>query len=289
MYFQASVGINIESTRVSLVYLKASLKGLCLAAHAVYPVENEDPEEKTAEIRKHVTEFLQEHRISSADIFLAIPRDLAMLRYIELPLAVKENLRGTLLYEMEKYVPLPVDGIYFDCQIIAEDKETNKLRVLLVAVKKEFIDPYVNRENPLGSGISGVEISSTAFVDYVSSQPDTASVDPLALLCLGNGHLEVGLVKKRFLVYSRYVRIDQPSRGAPQYPVLEELDLVRKSLPQEQGRLEVLVCGPDAAGVAEMLKGREDIGLRSPGLSGAGIPSDVLAPAYGLALRGSKR
>ena len=289
MYFQASVGINIESTRVSLVYLKASLKGLCLAAHAIYPVEKEDAEEKTAEIRKHVTEFLEEHRISSADIFLGIPRGLAIFRYIELPIAVKENLRGTLLYEMEKYIPLSVDGIYFDCQIIAEDKETNKLRVLLVAVKKEFIDPYVNRENPLGSGISGVEISSSALVDYVSSQPDTASVDPLALVCLGNGHLELSLVKKQLLNYSRYVQIDHPSGGAPQYPVLEELDMLRKTLGQEQGRLEVLACGTDAAGVAELLKGREDIGLRSLDLAGTGIPSDVLAPAYGLALRGIKK
>ena len=289
MYFQASVGINIESTCVSLVYLKASLKGLCLAAHALYPLEKEDPEEKTAEIRKHVTEFLEEHGISSADIFLAIPRDMAILRYIELPVAVKENLRGTLLYEMEKYVPLPVDDIYFDCQIIAEDKETNKLRVLLVAVKKEFIDPYVNLENPLGSGVSGVEISSTALVDYLSSQPDTASVDPLALVYLGNGHLELSLVKKRLLHYSRYVKIDHPSGGAPQYPILEELDVLRKTHGQEQGRLEVLVCGPDAAGVVELLKGEEDIGLRSLELSGTGIPSDVLAPAYGLALRGIRK
>ena len=289
MYFQASVGINIESTRVSLVYLKASLKGLCLAAHALYPLEKEDPEEKTAEIRKHVTEFLREHGISSADIFLAIPREMAILRYIELPVAVKENLRGTLLYEMEKYVPLPVDGIYFDCQIIAEDKETNKLRVLLVAVKKEFIDPYVNLENPLGSGVSGVEISSTALVDYLSSQPDTASVDPLALVCLGNGHLELSLVKKRLLHYSRYVKIDHPSGGAPHYPLLEELDVLRKTHGQEQGQLEVLVCGPDAAGVVELLKGGEGIGLRSLELSGTGLPSDVLAPAYGLALRGMRK
>jgi Tfp pilus assembly protein PilN len=280
LYFQASVGINIESTSVSLVYLKASLKGLCLAAHALYPLEKEDPEEKTAEIRKHVTGFLEEHRI---------PRDLAILRYIELPVAVKENLRGTLLYEMEKYVPLPVDGIYFDCQIIAEDKENNKLRVLLVAVKKEFIDPYVNLENPLGSGVSGVEISSTALVDYVSSQPDTASVDPLALVCLGNGHLELSLVKKRLLHYSRYVKIDRPSGGTPPYPILEELDVLRKTHGQEQGRLEVLACGPDAAGVAELLKGREDIGLRSLELAGMGIPSDVLATAYGLALRGIRK
>ncbi|MHB9098524.1 MAG: pilus assembly protein PilM, partial [Syntrophales bacterium] len=191
MYLQASVGINIEGNRVSLVYLKASLKGLCLAAHAIYPLEKKEPEEKTGEARKFVNEFLKEHRIASADIFLAIPRDSTILRYIELPLAVKENLRGTLLYEMEKYVPLPVSDIYFDCQIIAEDKEANKLTALLIVVKKEVIDPYLDRENQFGAGISGVEINSTALVNYLSYKPNAPNADAYAVVCLGSEHLEL--------------------------------------------------------------------------------------------------
>ena len=100
-------------------------------------------------------------------------------------MAVKENLRGTLLYEMEKYVPLPVGDIYFDYQIIAEDKEANKLKILLVVVKKEFIDPYLDPENPLGAGISGIEINSTALANYLSYKPNTPNADTYAVVCLG--------------------------------------------------------------------------------------------------------
>jgi Tfp pilus assembly protein PilN len=288
LYFQASVGIHIESNRVSLVYLKRSLKGLCLAVHAIHPLIKEDPEEKTAEVRKFINEFLVEHKISSADIFLGIRRDLTILRYIELPLAVKENLKGTLSYEMDKYVPLPVSDIYFDCQIIAEDKEANKLKVLLIGVKKEFIDPYLDRENPLGAGISGIEINSTALVNYFSYKPNTPNADAYAVICLGGGHLELSLVKKRLLCYSRHVEIDKKGGGL-QNLALEELELLRKTFGPEQGRLEVIMCGPDADSVVELLKEREDIALRPMELSGTGIPSDVLAPAYGLALKGIQK
>ena len=288
MYFQASVGVNIESNRVSLVYLKRSLKGLCLAAHALYPFEKEDSGEKTAEIRKLVNEFLREHRIPSADIFLGIQRDLTILRYIELPLAVKENLKRTLSYEMEKYVPLPVSDIYFDCQIIEEDKEANKLKVLLIGVKKECIDPYLDRENPLGAGISGIEINSTALVNYFSYKPNTPNADTYAIVCLGSEHLELSLVKKRLLNYSRHVKIDPKADGLRGL-VLEELELLRNTLGPEQGRLEVVLCGPDAGVVVEMLREREDIVRRPLQLSGTGIPSDLLAPAYGLALKGIQK
>jgi general secretion pathway protein L len=288
LYFQASIGINIESNRVSLVCLKTSFKGRCLAAQAVYPLEKEDPEEKTREIRAHVNGFLREHRISSADIFLGVPRDLTILRFIELPLAVKENLRGTLLYEMEKYVPLPVGEIYFDCQVIAEDKETNKLQVLLVVVRKEFIDPYLDHENPLGTGISGIEINSTAFANYLSYKPITPNADTYAIVYLGREHLELSLVKRRLLHYSRHVKVEQ-KEGSLQCIVPEELELLRKTVGQEQGRLEVVICGPDAGSLVELLKDREDIGFRSLELSGTGIPSEDLAPAYGLALKGIQK
>ena len=289
MYFQASVGINSEDNRVSLVYLKRSLKGVCLAAHAIYPIEKENPEEKTAEIRKVVNAFLREHKIPAADIFLAIPRYLTILRYIELPVAVKENLRGSLLYEMEKYVPLPIGDIYFDCQIIAEDREANRLTVLLIAVKKELIDPYLDRENPLGAGISGIEINSTALANYLSYKPPAATADTYAIACLGGQHLELSLVKKGYLQYSRYVKIEKKDEGNLQSLILEALELVRKTPGLEQGRLEVVTCGADADRVVELLKDREDIGLRPLELTGTGIPSGVLAPAYGLALKGIQK
>ena len=290
MFFQTSVGINIESDRLSIAYLKASLKGLHLAAHAVYSLKKEDPAgEKAEAIRKFVGEFLRENRISSADIFLGIPRDLTILRYIELPIAVKENLRETLRYEMEKYVPLPVDEIYFDCQIIREDKEANKLKILLVVVKKELIDPYLDLSNRSGTGISGIEINSTAIANYLSYKPNTPNGDTCAIVCLGNGYLELNLVRKKFLNYSRCVEVDKKS-GSLHSLILEELRLLRKALGQEQGRLEVVFCGPDTDSVIELIREGEDTGLRPVKLSGTGIASDdVLAPACGLALKGIQK
>ncbi len=284
MYFQASVGINIESSRVSLVYLKRSLLGFSLAGHAVYPLEKSGVQEKAAETAKLVNEFLKTHKILSADIFLGIPRDLTILRYIELPLAIKENLRGTLIYEMEKYVPLPAGDIYFDFQIISEDKKAGKIKVLLVAVKKEVIDPYLDSENQLGKGVTGIEINSTALVNYLSCKPVAPNAGAYATLSVDDDHLELGLVNNSFLDYSRRVKIDQGG-GSLQSLVGEELELLRKTAGLEQGRLEVVSCGPDAGLVAGLLKERKDIPLSFLDPSRTGIPSALLAPAYGLALK----
>jgi general secretion pathway protein L len=284
LYFQTSVGINIESNRISLVCLKKSVKGFKLAGHAMYPLEKKDSVEKAAEIRTCVNEFLKARRILSADLFLGIQRDLAILRYIELPLAIKENLRGALLYEMEKYVPLPASDIYFDFQIISEDKKIGQIKVLLIAVKKDVVDPFLDSENRLGTGITGIEINSTALVNYLSSKPVVPDAGNYAMVFLDGENLEMCHVTQRFLDYSRSVKIDN-NVGSLQNLVGEELMLLRKTLGLEQDRLEVVSCGPDAERVAELFKERKDIPLSflEPALKG--IPSALLAPAYGLALK----
>jgi Tfp pilus assembly protein PilN len=288
LYFQASVGIYIENNRVSLACLKRSFKGLGMAAHATYSLFMEDPAEKTMEIRNHVNGFLGEHRIASADIFLGIPRDLTILKFIELPMAVKENLKGTLGYEIEKYVPLPAGDIYFDCQIISEDREANKLNVLLIAVKKELIDPYMDRENPLGAGISGIEINSTALANYFACHPDTPDVNAYAIVYLEGEHLELSLINKRVLVYSRHVKIDQ-KRDDIRSIVREELELLRRTVAPERDRLEVVICGHDSAGIAEWINDMEEIHFQPEKMARADMPSDRLALTFGLALKGLRK
>jgi len=287
LYFQASIGINIEYSRVSLVYLKGSLKGQSVEDYATYSLEKGGLNEKAFEISSLVNEFLHTHKISSADIFIGIQRDLTIVRYIQLPLAVKENLRGTLQYEMEKYVPLSVNDIYFDFQIIEEDKAAGKLTVLLIAIKKELIDPFLDSENRLGAGISGIEISSTALVNCFSGKTGSKNAEPYAILSVKDELVELGLVKKSLLNYSRHVAIDKAGDDLPQ-TVSKELDLLKKTMGSDQDCLEIVACGVNDS-VAELFKTREDILLVDPDLSETGLPSDFLAPAYGLALKGIRK
>jgi len=190
LLFQTSLGIDIQDNSVLLAYLKASFKGIRLTAHAVYPLEEEIPlKEKVDRIGGLVRDFLRKNSISPAAVFLGMPRDAAIFRYVQFPLAVKENLRDSLGYEMEKYIPLPGDEIYFDYRIVAEDKEKGRLKLLLVAAKKETVDLYLNLATHIGVGISGIEIGSTALANYFSNQGDSDGTGTCAVVCLRVDHL----------------------------------------------------------------------------------------------------
>ncbi len=284
MLFQVGLGVDIQNGSVSIAYLKDSLKGLRLAAHAIYPLEKEgSAKEKMDQISGLVRNFIVKNHVSSTGIFLGIPRDLVVLRYTELPLAVKESLMATLGYEIEKYVPFSANEVCFDYQIVSEDRESGKMRLLLMVVKRSDIDPYLDLGNQLGVGISGIEVRSTAMANYFSWQQGKDGRDVFALVYLADDSLEIDFFRNRILDYSRFVRLPEKREELDGF-ILQELRKLKGSEGQE--RLETLLCVLETDSERYGFLKEEGIDVRRVDLAKTGIPSFTMIPAYGLALKG---
>jgi len=165
-----SLGIDIKEDSVAILYLKSSFKGLNIAARSVYALEKDRALKDNLNIvRELITDFMQENHVNgSSTIFIGIPGNLAIFKTIEFPTAVKENLRSTLRYEMEKYVPIPIDDILFDYQILSEDKTKKRIKILLAVGKKTAIMPYLDFSDTLKGGVSGIEPDSTGFANFIA-------------------------------------------------------------------------------------------------------------------------
>ena len=163
MIFQNSVGIGISISRLSLIHLKTSLKGIRISAEETHPLEKaKSLGDQSEGIVYLIREFIRTHHLESADIFIGIPNEFAMIREVRFPIAVRENLRDTLSYEMEKFIPISADQIAFDAHIMAEDKENNAIRVLLAVIRKSALAPYSELADRLEIPISGIEPCSSA-------------------------------------------------------------------------------------------------------------------------------
>ena len=290
MLFQTSLGIDIQDQTVSFAYLKTSFKGMRLIAHAIYPLEEEVPlKEKIDQTGGLARDFMRKNNISPAAVFLGLSRNMAILRYVELPLAVKENLRESLGYEMEKYIPFPTDEIYFDYQIVATDKDSEQLKLLLAVVKKETVDLYLTLSTHLGVGISGIEIISTAVANYFSSQEGSDRSDPCAIVSLRDDSIGFDCLKGGFLDYTRSVDRRECDADLAGF-VSRELEKLKGCLAEPQDRLHTLLLGFDAEPeLVNYLKSDENLEIRFVDISRRGLPSPAMVPVYGLALKGIKK
>lgn len=270
-----------------MVLLKTSLKGTEVEAHAVHPLAPEWDDAKTVEeIGRLAADLVGRSGMRSVSIYLGLPRDKVFVKYLSLPLAVKENLIETLGYEMEKFLPFSVEDIYFDHQILAEDKENGRLKILLLAVKKETLDPYLTLQEIWRAGISGIEASATALVNYfVSQEPSKATC---AVFFVEADHLEAVGIDRGLATYSRSLR----SPGEPQ--ALEALlnrerDLMKRTFADPEGIFDTCLYGEGP--LLDALSAGEGPLPETPWLplSDPRLPRPLLIPSFGLALKGMGR
>ncbi len=166
--FQSGLGIYIETHRVTVAWVKSSFGRHTLDGCEAFPLNpGTADEDRIQEVASIIRRYQADRGIRSAGVFIGIPGETVMLRRIQFPIAVKESLRSTIAFEMEKYFPVSADQVVFDYQILAEEREAGTLDLLVAAARKNDMDWVYTLVKGLSSGVSGVDIGPSAVVTAV--------------------------------------------------------------------------------------------------------------------------
>ena len=159
-----SFGIDFRNRNLILTLLKKSFTKVLLADYAIHSISPESQkEERETEILSLINAFISKNHIKKDKVSVAIPRDKVVARFIQLPIATKENLRKVLEYEASRYTPFENGEFYFDYHLLKEEKEWLSLFVLFV--KKGDVDYYLALLKKIGIQPVSVQIPSTAALN----------------------------------------------------------------------------------------------------------------------------
>ena len=126
------------------------------------------PSQETADdtglLQKKVATFLKKNKIRNRRAFVSIPREEVVLREIQLPLVVEENLQQVLSYELDRYTPFVKDEAHVGFEIVARNLEAKTLTLLFAAVEKARLQRYLKRLTLLGVTPTSIEVTSTAML-----------------------------------------------------------------------------------------------------------------------------
>lgn len=112
-------------------------------------------------------------KIRSSKVICSLPEVKAFLRITELPRMQKEEISEAIKWKIEENVPLGLDQVYYDWQILPRGfggARRGETKVLFVAVSKTTVDAYVSLLEKIGLDVVGMEVESLAQV--VSLLPD---------------------------------------------------------------------------------------------------------------------
>ncbi len=158
-----SIGLLIKDEQMVLVCLKQGLRATWLEGYETMPLGELKGEDRDEALLYNLERFLRLHPGGRDNLFLALSRDKVLMQAVYLPLAVEENLGSALNYEMDRLTPFSLDAIYFDYYILKRFPARNQLYLMLIVVKKEVVDNYLNLLKKIGVRPRGIELTSTAL------------------------------------------------------------------------------------------------------------------------------
>lgn len=105
---------------------------------------------------------------------VTIPESKSFVRVIQIPVMVESEIENAILFEVEAYIPLPIEQVYFDWQIVRTIE--NHFEVLVIAAPKIFIDNYLEILHKAGLQVVAIETESQSLQRALLPQKVTETV-----------------------------------------------------------------------------------------------------------------
>ncbi|MFH1181264.1 MAG: type IV pilus assembly protein PilM [bacterium] len=120
--------------------------------------------EALVEIVKEALSKIQGEKIKTKYAVVSLPEEKAFLQIIQMPLMAEEYLKSAVIFEAENYIPLPIEKVYLDYEIMPQSSDSkDHLDILLAALPRDIIDPYVFCLKEAGLKILALEIESLSI------------------------------------------------------------------------------------------------------------------------------
>jgi type IV pilus assembly protein PilM len=202
------VGLDIGSSSVKAIEMTDLGDRFAITGYAQRPVESKDT------VVDSVREVISAGGFKTKQVVTGVSGRSVIVRYVTMMRMSDEDLRNAVKYEADKYIPFEVEEVILDCQRLEEAKEPgmgeNEMKVLLVAVKKTFIEDHVAMLLEAGLKPAVVDVDcfalGNAFELKLMNSPRFEGIDKVdALIDIGANKTNINIMKKGTSYFTREV------------------------------------------------------------------------------------
>ncbi len=193
-------GLDISDFSLKIAKIKKGrefleLESFCeieIAPGIIKKGEIKKQEELTKIIQKAMLE-VNGKKIKTKHVICSLPEEKAFLQVVKMPRMSKQDLESAILYEAENHIPLPIEKVYLDFQVISFADNAKEIEVLIVALPRESVDPYISCLKKAGLQPLSLEVESLAIARALIKNKTS---DKTILL------IDLGFTKTGFIVFS---------------------------------------------------------------------------------------
>ena len=143
------------------------------------------------------------------NVILGLPRDQVIIREVELPLEVEENLEQVVRLQVKRFEPLEEERSYYEHIVLERDEEEKKILLQILMVPQVVLEEYLTLFREVDLYPVAVRVSSVGWHQIFSAHADGHSARSGRLIVAINpGEIEFVLTGQDKL-FSQRVRVDE--------------------------------------------------------------------------------
>ncbi len=192
-------GLDIGSTFIKAAKFKRSGSGIEVESIGVGPAPERgitsDSESDLETLSRHVKEVISQASIKSDEVALCLSDNQVYTKIIDMPSLSERELAASLKYEMEQYIPLPLEQVRTDWQILGTSNVEGRqiTSVFLVAAPIALLNKYEKVVEAAGLLTSSIETEMISV--YRSLYPLLYNPNPSIVVHMGAMTTSIALVQ----------------------------------------------------------------------------------------------
>ena len=276
-----SLGTYLDSAGLTLAQVQKNFSGVRITHLARVPRRGEDLDAWAARLEETITLW----GLANSPVSLAVSRDLCFFREVTLPGAAGENLAQVVRYELDRFLPLPGERLFFGFQVLEETDAG--IRLMLMALPREPVEECLDLLSRVSLRPISVEPGPVAAANAFSLWGGKLPSSWL-LLHLEPEGFELAQIQGRTLCFYKQLRL-QPSQKAAETLAAEIRGLEEAGRPSQA--LAIYSGTAVEPGIMAVVR-QENLPVITPdSFSIQGLPPEkdlevAALPALGAALRG---
>ncbi len=203
------IGIDIGASYIKIVQLKDTKQGYELGIFDMLPIQPglivdgviTDKPKLTA----FLIELLKKANITKGEASIGLSgQSSVIIKRVTLPPMTEAELSMSVKYEAEQFIPFDLNAVALDFHIIGQKSEAdNKMDVLLVAVKMDLINDYVEVVRQAGLETAVVDVVQFALNNAYELNYDITKNRNIALVNIGASSTIVNISQKGIPLFFR--------------------------------------------------------------------------------------
>ncbi len=251
IYLKTSIGIELRGADMLIASLQSNFSGQAFTCYKRFPdyrLRNKQ------DLRQEINAFLKTNRLSKETVVLGVPRKDIVLRHLDLPAEVADNLKQVVEYQVQTLEPVDEDKFYYDYATPDVKENSKRLSILLAMIRKAVLDEHLEFLRDLGIKPTVVAASPMALVNIFLKNRKDLKDKTFMLADLTSEALDLATVHEGVLAYSREVPKESP-RSWGDLILLEVDEAASKIRLGPDGFIEkIILAGESSEAAYEQIK-----------------------------------